>query len=77
MTKGKLGSNDNNEPTQWKESRRGAVNRGNYRKQLAWEWIKRNRPDVYAVIEEEAMRKFPVKRRVVLIEIPKSLEKLK
>ena len=42
---------------------RAAADRGNMRRNLALKWIREKRPDVYAVIQNEVYKKYPLEPR--------------
>lgn len=60
---------------------RNAARRGSCARQLASDWVRLHRPDVWEIAMREATKKFPRAKGQVRIKrkspMPKSLEKLK
>ena len=42
-----------------KEQRRIWFNRGNFRRAACMQWVRKNKPEVFRIIEDESYRKFP------------------
>jgi hypothetical protein len=65
-------------PTNDKEAQYISNQRRLVRASLAIKWLEMNRPDVTEMIEKELDIRFPrTKRKPLVIQLPKSLQKLK
>jgi len=47
-------------PTEQRERNRQSVSRGDYVGRMCRNWVRKHRPDIYKLAEEESFKKFPL-----------------